>query len=88
MTEEEYTQAEGIALELVDWLFTKSNKSHMLLTVLTKSTCLMLESTRKKEVSPTAMRKAFLKAFDQEMKCASDFMSKQQPLGRQRRAGC
>jgi len=77
MTEEEYTQTEGIAVELVDWLFTKTNNSHILLAVLMRSLCLLLAESLKKNVSLTMMVKQFSKAFEQEMRSAIAFTKTQ-----------
>ena len=64
MTEAEYKNTEKIALELVDWLFTKTNSSHIILTVIMRSLCLFLAQTRK--------------AFDQEMRSAIAFVKKEE----------
>lgn len=77
MTKEEYTQTEGIAVELVDWLFTKTNNSHILLTVLMRSLCLLLARSLKKGTSLATMVKQFSKAFEQEMRDAIAFTNSQ-----------
>ena len=77
MTESEYQNTEKIALDLVDWLFTKTRSSHIILTVLMRSLCLFLAQSRKKSTSSAEMSKAFTKAFEQETRDADAFVSKQ-----------
>lgn len=77
MTEEEYKQTEGIALELVDWLFTKSNKNHILLTILMRTLCLFMAQSLRKGTSISAATKEFSKAFEDEMKSAVAFVESQ-----------
>ncbi len=77
MTDAEYKKTEKIALELVDWLFTKTRSSHIMLTILMRSLCLFLAKSRKQGTSNEDMSKAFTKAFEQEMRDADAFVSKQ-----------
>ena len=77
MDKEQYQKTEALALELVDWLFTKTNNSHILLTVLMRSLCLFLARTMKRDRSKAEMCKAFGKAFEQEISDAIAFVSKQ-----------
>ncbi|WP_395737431.1 hypothetical protein [Prosthecobacter sp.] len=77
MTKAEYDQCEQIALEQVDWLFTKTNNSHIILTVLMRSLCLFLAQTRRKGSTIAEITKQFSKAFTQEMQGACAFVDKQ-----------
>lgn len=77
MTKEQYQQTETIAVELVDWLFTKTNNGHILLTVLMRSLCLFLARSLKKGVSIDGVVKQFSKAFRQEMQDAIAFTEKE-----------
>jgi hypothetical protein len=77
MTEEDYKQAETIAVEMVDWLFTKTNNSHLLLTVLMRSLCLFMARSLKKGASIDWVVKRFSKAFRQEMQDAIAFTEKE-----------
>lgn len=77
MTEKEYQQSQTIAVELIDWLFTKTNNNHLLLTILMRSLCLLLARSLKAKVTVPTMVKQFSKAFEQEMRDAIAFTQAQ-----------
>jgi len=59
MTETEYKDTEKLALELVDWLFSKTKNTHMILTILMRSLCLFLAQSRLRTASIASMVKSF-----------------------------
>lgn len=80
MTQAEYDQCQQQAMELVDWLFTKTNQSHHQLLILGRAFALSTASSLKEDVNWTKAKKNVLAALGHEMDSAKAFL-KEHPLG-------
>jgi hypothetical protein len=84
MTQAEYDQCQQHALELVDWLFTKTDQSHQQLLILGRAFALSTASSLKEGVNWPKAKKNVLAALGHEMDSAKAYIAKH-PLGSAKR---
>lgn len=76
MTDQEYKQAEGLSLEMLDWLFAKKIGSVQMMIALIKTTALFIIYNKIDGVSIAQQHAAFLAAMKNELKTAAAFAEK------------
>lgn len=73
MNDEEYNAHMATALELVDWLHSKTNNSHGSLLILGRAFALTFADSVKKGVKCSAAKRAILSALGHEIDSARDY---------------
>ena len=74
MTEDEFKQGEQLSEEMLEWLFSRTTNSSLILVVLVKACALMLCMNKPARVSFAKQRQAFTAAFNAEMRQAEQFV--------------
>ena len=76
MKEADYQRCQDTALELVDWLDSKTQNSQEGLLILGRSFSLMAAHCKKPGVTDATMQKAIIEALKAEMKQAAGYYQK------------
>lgn len=74
MSDESKDPGAELSVELLDWLFTRTQENRLILTVLGKTIALLACQMKPEWMSWPQQRKAFTKALSDELKRAAKFV--------------
>lgn len=76
MPDESKDPGAEMSVELLEWLFTRTQDNRMILTVLGKSIALLVCQMKPARMTWAQQRQAFTKALNDELKRAAKFVDK------------
>lgn len=65
---------EEMAQELIEWLFSRSKDSRMMIMVTAKTLAVLTCQNKPESISYAQQRKLFIRAITDELKCAAKFV--------------